>query len=226
MAGAHQKARPISPGELKALLAAERQGEPFLVYRRGDGSQLIFRLDGQRGRVTIGRAPDADLTLDGDDEISRVHAELEAIGSAWAVVDEGLSTNGTFLNGRRLSGRRRLVDGDLLRLGHTEVSFRDPQQEPLAATLRAGELPNVHDLSPTQRRVLTALCRPYKADPFATPATNQQIANELFLSVDAVKKHLRVLYRRYDLDDLQQNQKRAKLAELALQAGLVTHREL
>ena len=47
-------------------------------------------------------------------------------------------------------------------------------------------------LSPTQRQIVMALCRPYKHDdPYATPASNQQIADELFLSVDAVKTHLR-----------------------------------
>jgi hypothetical protein len=45
--------------------------------------------------------------------------------------------------------------------------------------------------------VLVALCRPYRdGDRFATPATNQQIGAEVFLGVDAVKTHLRVLFRK------------------------------
>jgi hypothetical protein len=219
--------QPISPRELQALLAEERKGDPFLVYRGADGSQLIFPLADHHARVTIGRSPQADVTLEGDEQISRQHAELAVIGDAWAVVDDGLSINGTFVNGRRLNGRQRLIDRDTLRLGHTEVSFRHPGQEPVATTVAASDVPRALDLSSTQRRVLIALCRPYKqSDRFAIPATNQQIAAEVFLSVDAVKKHLRALYRRHGLDHLPQNEKRAKLAELALQSGLVTHREL
>ena len=63
---------------------------------------------------------------------------------------------------------------------------------------------------PTQRQIVTALCRPYKhEDPYATPATNQQIADEVFLSVDAVKTHLRTLFQKFGIEDLPQNQKRS-----------------
>ena len=81
-------------------------------------------------------------------------------------------------------------------------------------------------LTDTQRRVLVALCRPYRDGDFATPATNQQIAEELFLSVDAVKMHLRTLFGKFALGDLPQNQKRARLAETALQSGAVSRHEL
>ena len=54
-----------------------------------------------------------------------------------------------------------------------------------------------------------------------TPATNDQIASELHLSVDAVKAHLRQLYRRFDVEDLPQIQKRTALVRIALGAGLV-----
>ena len=41
--------------------------------------------------------------LDWDSEISRVHAALERIGDDWTVVDDGLSHNGTYLNGERVT---------------------------------------------------------------------------------------------------------------------------
>jgi hypothetical protein len=72
-------------------------------------------------------------------------------------------------------------------------------------------------LSETQRRIVTALCRPYKHDdPYATPASNQQIADELFLSVDAVKTHLRTLIQKFQMEGLPQSQKRVKLVERAV----------
>jgi len=58
--------------------------------------------------------------------------------------------------------------------------------------------------------------RAYERDP----ATNQQIADELFLSLDAVKTHLRMLFHKFGIEDLPQNQKRARLVEMALQFGL------
>jgi DNA-binding CsgD family transcriptional regulator len=82
-------------------------------------------------------------------------------------------------------------------------------------------------LSDSQRRVLVALCRPFKeSSGYVTPATNQQIADELFLSVDAIKTHLRALFAKFGIEALPQNQKRARLVELALKSGVVTVREL
>ena len=75
--------------------------------------------------------------------------------------------------------------------------------------------------------MLIALCRPYRDGAgFATPATNQQIAAEVFLSIDAVKMHLRALFARFELAELPQNRKRAALAECALQFGVISQREL
>jgi hypothetical protein len=61
---------------------------------------------------------------------------------------------------------------------------------------------------------------------FATPATNQQVADELFLSVDAVKTHLRVLFAKFGIEQLPQNQKRIRLVERAFYAGIITERDL
>ena len=88
-------------------------------------------------------------------------------------------------------------------------------------------MPAAATVSPAQRKVLLALCRPYKdGDAFATPATNQQIGEELHLSVDAVKTHMRALFEKLGVGDLPQNQKRVALVERALQTGIVNRREL
>jgi hypothetical protein len=77
-------------------------------------------------------------------------------------------------------------------------------------------------LTDTQLGILAALCRPIAGgNHFATPATNQEIAEEVFLSVDAVKGHLRTLYRKFGIEDLAHNQKRARLVELAIEGGYV-----
>jgi hypothetical protein len=78
-----------------------------------------------------------------------------------------------------------------------------------------------------QHRVLIALCRPFKGGVTdATPATNPQIADELVLTVAAVKTHLRTLFRTFGLDDLPQSEKRRKLVAAAFANGLVHDRNL
>jgi hypothetical protein len=84
------------------------------------------------------------------------------------------------------------------------------------------EPPNDVRLTDTQLGILAALCRPIAAgNSYATPATNQEIADEVFLGVDAVKGHLRTLYRKFGIEDLPHNQKRARLVELAIEGGYV-----
>jgi hypothetical protein len=78
-------------------------------------------------------------------------------------------------------------------------------------------------LTATQRAILEALCRPCRGESrYATPATNGEIAKEVFLSVDAVKAHLRALYRKFGVGPLPHNQKRARLVELVLESGVLT----
>jgi pSer/pThr/pTyr-binding forkhead associated (FHA) protein len=205
---------------------AEDAGAPFLVIRDAEGAEHIQILDGTRAPVTMGRVAKADISLEWDGEVSRLHARLEPIGSEWTIVDDGLSTNGTFLNGRRIVGRQRLIDGDALRLGRSHLTFRHPAQERAASTVRAGRLPAVAELSATNRRILVALCRPL-TQPGDTdiPATDEEIGAEVGLGVGSVKAHLRFLCRRFDIDDLPQSDKRARLAELALELDVVAHRE-
>ena len=221
-------AAPVqSASELKAQIEAEREGLPFLVYRDGEGTQQIFSLHEELDRVTLGRGASADICIEWDTEVSRLHAELARIGGDWTVADDGLSRNGTHVNGERVMSRRRLQDGDTVRFGRTLATFRQPDSTDATETVVAQEVLDRASLSEAQRRVLIALCRPFKESTgYVTPATNQQIAGELFLSVDAVKTHLRALFSKFGIEDLPQNQKRIRLVELAVKSGVVTPRDL
>jgi hypothetical protein len=218
--------RAASPSELKDQLDAERRGVPFLVYRDGEGRRRIVLLARGVDRLTIGRRDSNDLPLPWDGQVSRVHAELERIGADWALVDDGLSRNGSYVNDARVTGRRRLRNGDLIRLGDTVLVYRaaagqtDPTLVPLSA-------PAPPSLSPLHRRVLVTLARPCR-DPgiLNTPASNLQIALELGYSVEAVKAHLRVLFRKFGVGDLRQNEKRLKLVDEAFRTGAITRRDL
>jgi pSer/pThr/pTyr-binding forkhead associated (FHA) protein len=217
----------LSPSELKELLAAERAGEPFLVFRDNEKRLGMF-LTGSGGEThTLGRRPEMDLSIPWDSEVSGLHAELQGLSGEWTIVDDGLSTNGTYVNGHRINGRRRLYDGDRVRIGQTILVYRAGRSAPVEKTVSTGESPALRQLTDTQRRVLIALCRPYRdGGSFSTPATNQQIADEVFLSVEAVKMHLRTLFGKFELGKLAQNEKRARLAECVLQFGLISQRDL
>src|SRR4051794_35562518 len=218
--------KPATARELQAVLQAERSCVPFLLYRDPAGEQRLLALDADTERVTLGRSSSNDIVLEWDDQVSRAHAELERVGSEWTVSDDGLSRNGTYVNGARLTGRRRLEDGDLIVLGLTRVLFRAPDRASAVRTAVGETPPTVDTLTETQRKILVSLCRPYRDSEFASPATNQQIADEIFLSVDAVKTHLRVLYDKFQLTSLPQTQKRVRLVEYAMTWGLVAEREL
>jgi pSer/pThr/pTyr-binding forkhead associated (FHA) protein len=216
----------FSPRELSALLEAERKGLPFLVIRDAAGDNSIVTLVPGTGRVILGRGEASDVRLHWDEEVSSVHAALEEVAGRWVAVDDGLSKNGTFLNGERLRARTRLEDGDRLELGGTVVRFRSPAEVAETRTrTRAGVVaPSIPE---GQQRVLLALARPFKdGGDFATPATNQEIADELFLSVDAVKAHLRQLYGRFGIESLPQNRKRAALVDLAFRSGTISRLDL
>jgi hypothetical protein len=105
---------------------ARRRGDPYLVYLDGHGRQRVLSLPDTWDRISFGRGMAATVVLAWDEEVSRTHAELHRIGDDWAVLDDGLSRNGSFVNGERVDGRRRLRDGDELRFGDTRIAFIAP----------------------------------------------------------------------------------------------------
>ena len=78
---------------MQERLEAERRGFPFLVYRDGEGRQVVVALESER--LTIGRRSANDVALSWDPGGPRLHAALEHIGAEWVLCDEGLSHNGT-----------------------------------------------------------------------------------------------------------------------------------
>jgi pSer/pThr/pTyr-binding forkhead associated (FHA) protein len=207
-------------------VATGRSTSAYLVFTDGETHRRTFDLKAGDDLVRIGRGAASDLRLGWDREVSRVHAELARLGDGWTVIDDGLSSNGTFVNGERLVGRRRLSAGDEIRVGATVLTYRTLAEDGSITFRPELDQPPV-ELSRMQRRVLIELCRPYRSGPgYGVPVTNQQIADELHLSVDAVKMHLRALFGKLAIGDLPQNQKRARLVELAFERGLLSGRDL
>lgn len=212
---------PEDAASRRMLRDAEAAGLPFLAHRDAEGAQCVRPL-GEGSPIVIGRGATSDVAIPWDDRVSRTHAQLVRVGHQWAVEDDGFSRNGTFVNEVRLTGRRKLLDGDVVRVGHTVLTFRSPADGSSSPTVPESRLAPPPALSPGQRKVLDALCRPcLAAGGPHPPASNEQIAAELHLSVDAVKAHLRQLFRRFEIEDLPQIQKRTALVRIVLASGLL-----
>lgn len=169
-------------------------------------------LEGQR--LTLGKDPSNDVPLD-DGTASRLHAAVERYGSGWCVIDLG-SRNGTFVNGDRTLGPHSLHPGDEIRVGATRIVFRDDGGTARSTTIAAQPAP---ELTRREHDILLALCRPVlSADLLTEPAPVRAIAEELVLSEDAVKKHLRRLYEKFGIDE---RPARGRLANEAIRRGAV-----
>jgi pSer/pThr/pTyr-binding forkhead associated (FHA) protein len=84
---------------------------------------LVFRPGGKR--LNVGRASDNELTLN-DASVSKIHAALLMTAEGTLLVADTGSTNGTYLNGRRIAyGESRVIeDGDVIGFGDVEVRLR------------------------------------------------------------------------------------------------------
>jgi pSer/pThr/pTyr-binding forkhead associated (FHA) protein len=160
------------------------------------------------------------VALGWDPEVSRTHAQLELVGGDWTIRDDGLSRNGTFVNGERVTSRRRLEDRDTMRVGHCTLLFRAPLA--IADSTVAAERGPTVRLTEAERRVLVAMCRPLlEPDGTGVPASNREIAEELHLTVSGVKTQVRSLFAKLGIDDLPQYRKRVELVRRALESGVV-----
>jgi FHA domain-containing protein len=224
-------------GRADALLSErireERRGVPFLSYRDNAGKQQVFDLDGSTPRVRIGRRPTNDIALPWDNEVSRSHASILRAAERWVLIDDGRSRNGSFVNGQRVSDRRALEDGDILRFGDTLILYRAPLAtdvralkwgDPRSTTASATGLPDAVFLSETQRRVLMALCGVLEEDAKTVGSPDLEIAKQLSLDVQAVRENLWALSHVFDTEELPEEQRVARMVERARDSGIVAKR--
>ena len=90
-----------------------------------------WTLPAESDTITIGRASNADIRLQADDQISRIHARLGRTGTTWTLYDE--SRNGTGLNGRRLAAPTPLTEGDRIHIGRSVLTFHETVIQATAA---------------------------------------------------------------------------------------------
>jgi hypothetical protein len=113
----------LTPGAARAAGLGRRRSGPRsvrLVVRRspslGEGDEFPLN----SAPITVGRAGQNDLVLDGDEFASARHARIEVRGDGVWVQDLD-STNGTYVNGSRVTGAQRMDAGDVLRVGETDL---------------------------------------------------------------------------------------------------------
>jgi pSer/pThr/pTyr-binding forkhead associated (FHA) protein len=94
-----------------------------VIIVRGPGRGQTFTLGTEA--VVIGRETGAAKLVIADAGVSRRHARISQVAGLYAIEDLG-STNGTFVNGERVTGSAPLVSGDLIELGTgVTLSFED-----------------------------------------------------------------------------------------------------
>ena len=126
----------------------------------------------------------------------------------------------------RVHGRRALRPGDVLAIGQTTLTYVAPAAQGEERTAPAQRRREAPPISAAQRRVLVALCRPIGDGGFAVSPSNRELAAALSLSVETVKFHLHALFEAFGIADVPQHQKRAALARIALEQGVVSPHEL
>jgi predicted component of type VI protein secretion system len=103
------------------------------VMRSGPTPGKVFPVEGDD--LTIGREMSNSIAIN-DSEISRKHAKMELRGSSYVIQDLG-STNGTFINGNRISGVQVLNPNDMVSFGENIVLIYEMVADPNATMLSA-----------------------------------------------------------------------------------------
>ena len=104
------------------------------------------------GQYTLGRSPDCELCFPNDRRLSRQHLRLNLESDGLWVEDLG-SSNGTFVQGRRVQ-RRRLSVGEVLRAGDCELLVCEGNPVPTSTNkVTVRELPSLDDIFRTGPKV-------------------------------------------------------------------------
>ena len=118
-----QESMILAPQQASGLLpqpAARELGHLVVLKSPALGEGDVYTLDSSP--LSVGRAANNDVSISGDEYASARHARFEPRRDGVWIEDVG-STNGTFVNGIRLTRERRLTPGDVVRIGETDLRF-------------------------------------------------------------------------------------------------------
>jgi pSer/pThr/pTyr-binding forkhead associated (FHA) protein len=136
-----------------------------LVMHSGPTPGKVFPMDGDV--ITIGREAENGIVIN-DAEVSRKHTQFVFQGGKYIITDLG-STNGTFVNGERLTGQHVLVPGEVISLGEQiNLLFESVSNvDPNATVLSAGRPPMPAPMPRPVTPPPVAASRPISQPPFA-----------------------------------------------------------
>lgn len=137
------------------------------------GGRLVSQVDGREyhvhgggnGGFSIGRDPGCDIVI-ASGQVSRNHAEIELGSEGYYIIDT--STNGVYVNGRRVEGTQTLKRGDVIKVGDEEFRFYADEAASAPATPKAAAPPVAQPVS--QQEAATATAPQHKP---GTPSTDQ-----------------------------------------------------
>lgn len=185
------------------LVEAATVRDPYAIVMRGDDKLLVARIN-LRARLVIGRAAEADLPLTFDPTVSGVHASLERHLNLVTIEDLGPSTNGTFVNGQRITARTTLRDRDVVRCAGTEIVMRCPPASADGGTVAMLPTIDWSGLTPTERRVVVTLLELWPPDARLQRApTTAALGDAMGLGSETVRSHLKSIYaklRQFDVE--------------------------
>ncbi len=188
---------PANRSNAQGISAMQQGSDRFrLVVRRGPTPSHSWDLEGEL--VTVGRDVSNDIVIN-DAEASRQHLRLRRRRGGGYVLEDLGSTNGTFVNGQRLSGARSLHNGDMIGMGETvtlayervpgtegiavatgpwsrePASDEQPEAEaaPLPAAPEAAEVP-APARQVVAREVLEEPAPAYDYDPYDLPEEEEE----------------------------------------------------
>jgi pSer/pThr/pTyr-binding forkhead associated (FHA) protein len=119
-AGAPQESIILSAPEAAALRAAAGIGAARRVVVLASPALEPGTTIELADTARIGRGAENSIRLDADTTVSNRHASIDSRRDGLWVEDTG-STNGTFVNGARVTSARLLQPGDVIRIGHTDL---------------------------------------------------------------------------------------------------------
>jgi hypothetical protein len=118
-----QESMILSPQQAAGLVPKPPAGElGRLVVLKSPALEEGDVLTVDSSPLTVGRGANNDVAISGDEYASTRHARFEPRRDGIWIEDIG-STNGTFVNGIRLTRERRLTPGDVVRIGETDLRF-------------------------------------------------------------------------------------------------------
>jgi FHA domain len=121
LGGAPQESIVLGAAEAASLRAKYAPPTARFLVLDGPGLEHGSTVE-VSGSAVVGRGPESGVAVDGDEFASAQHARIDTGSDGVWIQDLG-STNGTFVNGARVTSKRKLQPGDVVRVGETEFQL-------------------------------------------------------------------------------------------------------